>query len=213
MRRFAPIVALTFVASTTFFAGAARADEEVQVLAPTPPPAEAPPAQVPQPLPSPSTQRSALKRPTTIGEFDTAKRALNERLRSIRANGGKGSDEEEQARDDLRTLERWFDEDTEMASTPAVVGGVVLMSVGGTAAALGGICLASAAFFHKGSSDVAPCAGVTVGGLVGGLVGLAFLVSGSPRVVKPKAQATTSLFAPSARLLVGPGTVGVGGTF
>ncbi len=212
MRRFAPIFALTLVASTTLFAGSARADEG-QPVAPTSAPQEAPPAMVPPPAPSPSTERSALKRrPVSIREFDAARSALNERLRSLRASGGKGSDEEDQLRDDVSTLERWRDEDTEMTSTSGFVGGIVMVSVGGTVAALAGICLASDAFFHKGGSDVATCGALTVGGLVGGLAGIGLLVYGSPQVMKVKAQSTT-LFAPSARLLVGPGTIGVGGTF
>ena len=57
--------------------------------------------------------------------------------------------------------------------------------------------------------------GVAAGtGLAIAALGIALIVSGSPRVMKADSQSSTaSFFAPSARLLVSPGMTGIGGTF
>jgi hypothetical protein len=215
MRRFAPIVALTLVASTTFFGAAARADEG-QPVAPNSAPTEAAPEMVPPP-PSPSTERSTMKRPTTVREFEAARSELRERFEgarvtSLRARAGASRDEEDRIREELSTLERWLDEDTERTNASGFVAGIVMLSLGGSAAVLGGSVLGSVVY-DKGADVVPVGAGLLGSGLAAAGIGIALIVSGSPRVMKAKAQSTTSLFAPSARLLVGPGTMGVGGTF
>ena len=212
MRIFAPIVAFTLMASSTF-AVSARADEETQPVAPTSARAEAPlPQQVPPPPPrNASTEPSTLRRPKTLDEFEASRDELKNRL------DGASEGERFRIRKDLRLLEHWFEADTENKNESAVAGGIVMVSLGGATAVLTALGLAVSAMQMDGHSGERRNAmlGVAVGsGVVVALTGAVLMVYGSPRVMKTKApSSTTSLFAPSARLLVGPGTMGVGGTF
>ena len=210
MRIFAPIVAFTLMASSTF-AVSARADEETQPVAPTSARAEAPlPQQVPPPPPrNASTEPSTLRRPKTLDEFEAARDALKTRL------DGASGEERVRIRKDLRRLDYWFESDTENENESAVAGGLVMVIVGGATAFSTGVGLAASQLQRVGANDKTNAMlGVALGsGLVVALTGAFLLAYGSPRVMKTKAQSTTSLFAPSARLLVGPGTMGVGGTF
>jgi hypothetical protein len=133
----------------------------------------------------------------------------------LRATPGESSDEDD-IRKKLRSLQQWFEEDTERASEAGFVTGVVLLSVGGGAAVLTGLGVAASPFARTSISDTAGaiCGGVIAGGLAAAGIGIGLIVSGGPRVMKTKApSSTTSLFSPSARLLVSPGMTGIGGTF
>jgi len=227
MRRFATIAALTLVASTTFFAGAARADEgqpvaptsapteagsaragEGQPVAPTAAQAEAPlPQQVPPPPPrSASTEPSTLRRPKTIPEFKAARDELEKRLDDA------SEEERFRIRKDLRLLQHWYEADTERTSRSAFVTGVVMLSAGGGVAFLSGVTLAmNANGPYRVESLLGPMIG---GGLAVAGIGVGLIVYGSPRVMKADSQTSaTRLFSPSARLLVSPGMTGIGGTF
>ena len=212
MRRFAPIVALTLVVSTTFFAGSALADEGDPV-APSSPPAEVPlPQQLPPPPPrSASKEPSTLRRPKTLHEFKVARNELEKRL------DGASEEERFRIRKDLRLLEHCFEQDTEMTSRFGVVTGVVMLSAGGGAAVFTGIGFAFANLFNfrGGSTPPAALYGAAIGsGLAVAGIGIGLIVYGSPRVMKVDSRTSaTSLFSPSARLLVGPGTMGFEGTF
>jgi hypothetical protein len=210
MRIFAPIVAFTFMASSTL-AVSARADEEPQPVArPTSTPAEVPiPQQVPPPPSASGVEPSTLRRPKTLDEFEAARDELEKRL------DGASEEERFRIRKDLRLLKHWFEADTERTSEFGFVGGIVMASVGGGAAALAGLTLPLLAM-ERGNTDKAQLiCGVVIGsGLAVAVTGIVLLVYGRPRGMKTDSQSsTTSLFAPSARLLVGPGTMGVGGTF
>jgi hypothetical protein len=211
MRISAPIVAFTFMACSTF-AVSARADEEAQPVAPTSAPAEVPiPQQVIPPPSASGVEPSTLRHPKTLDEFEAARNELEKRL------DGASEEERFRIRKDLRLLEHWFEADTENKNESAVAGGIVMVSLGGATAVLTALGLAVSAMQMDGRSGERRNAmlGVAVGsGVVVALTGAVLMVYGSPRVMKTKApSSTTSLFAPSARLLVGPGTMGVGGTF
>jgi hypothetical protein len=216
MRIFAPIVAFTFMASSTL-AVSARADEEPQPVArPTSAPAEVPiPQQVPPPPSASGVEPFTLRHPKTVDEFEAARDELEKRL------DGVSEEERVRIRKDLRRLDHWFEADTENKNESAVAGGIVMVSLGGAIAVLTGLGLATLQLQQLGGrgggadEKTNAMLGVALGsGLVVALTGAVLLVYGSPRVMKTKdPSSTTSLFAPSARLLVGPGTMGVGGTF
>lgn len=216
MKHVAPILAFTLVATATFAASArAEGSEEPSV-----PPMRAPEVDAPSAAPQPaeggsplwsSTRRWAptLKRPTSVRGFDEARAELVERLEHA-------GDEEERAeiREDLKTLKAWLDEDTERADPNAFVGGVVLLSVGGAAAVGGGFCLLGGVYGGLNDRTGATCGAALGVGLGVAAIGLAVFLTGKPLVMKRVSQPTaSSALGPSTRLLVGPGSIGLGGTF
>jgi hypothetical protein len=154
---------------------------------------------------------SALSRPTSLGEYAAAKTALEARIDSARSK-----EEELKLRADLRLLDFWFKEDTERTSRAGFAIGVVMLSTGSGVAVLAGLSLAlsSAIRFRGAAPPVAEYLGAIGGGLTAAGIGIGLIAYGGQRVMKTDSRSsTTSLFAPSARLVVGPGTMGVGGTF
>lgn len=236
MRSFAPIVAFTIVAISTL-AATARADESeplapsAQTTSPTSAPAR--PAGAPltppvaaRPTLSPSWEEPpTLERPTSLHGYEASRRELKERLR------GASKEESAKIRADLKTLSRWYAEDTRKSSSSQFTGGLTLLSIGG-AGILGGIGVGVVTAFvaaFDGLLSINPnhryregryqtifagCGVAIASGLVIAGIGLPLFLSGNSRVMKKDSHyATTPTLAPSARLLVGPGMVGVGGTF
>ena len=112
-------------------------------------------------------------------------------------------------------LEHWFDEDTKRSSPGLFEAGLAGLCIGGATALGGGFLLLES--MEKDSlvrrNDVAFGA-MGVGGLVLAGTGLVLLLVGNSRVMKTDSRSsTTSLFSPSARLLLSPGMTGIGGAF
>jgi hypothetical protein len=196
MRIFAPIVAFTFVACSTF-AVSARADEATPATAP----AEAPPAQVPPPVHS--TERSTLKRPTSVEEYD-------DRLSALRDSVRHGAGAERAAKQaELEQVERWYDED--VSRRGPVLGTGIALLVAGPGLGLGAIAMA---IFGGSRSDGinGTMTALGVGAIASVLVGIPLTVIGAQRFVRsPKPQA--SLVPASLGFTFGPSSVGLQGSF
>jgi hypothetical protein len=208
MRTFAPIVAFTFMACSTF-AVSARADEPISAV-----PVNVPLLpQVPQPAQEtpprrPSREPATLARPTTLRDYAAARTAIEKRMEGASEEG------EFRLREDLITLEHWFEQDTKRSSTGLFVGGLVMLCVGGATAFGGGALYGKSAGNDSLGNNQDAFIAMVVGGVVVGGTGLVLLLVGNSPVMKTDSQSsTTSLFSPSARLLVSPGMTGIGGTF
>jgi hypothetical protein len=206
MRIPVPIVALTFMACSTF-AASARADEGTPT-APPAVPATHPPPEKPPAAPSVSLAASStLSRPTSLGEYDAVKTALKERLGKARSE-----EEKNKLRADLRLLDLWFDEDTERTSRAGFIAGVVMLSVGGEVAIWTGPTFADSDALSKRTGAI--LGAVFASGLAVAGLGIGLMIYGGPRVMKAASRSsTTSILAPSGRLFVSPGMTGIGGTF
>jgi len=149
-----------------------------------------------------------LKRPTSVRGYEEAIAELVQRLRHS------SEEDRERIREDLTTLKVWLDEDTQRASPAAFVAGVVSMSLGGAAALLGGTCLASGLYGGLRDETGTAC-GATLGiGLGLAAIGLGAFVIGKPLEMRHvKGSAGGWAAAPATRLLLGPGSIGVGGAF
>ena len=88
------------------------------------------------------------------------------------------------------------------------------MSIGGAGVIGSGLWIASGVRGGLDSSAVTACKIMFGSGLAVAAVGIVLILVGKPLVMKNEASSTSSnIFARSARLLVGPGTIGLGGTF
>ena len=190
MRIFAPVVAFTLMASSTF-AVSARADEATPPTAP----AEAPPAKVAPPVPS--TDSSTPKRPTSVEEYDDRIRDLRHAVRDS-AGAERAANQAE-----LDQLERWYDEDVSRRG-PVLGTGIVLL-VASPLLGLGALGLASGFVF-----DGAKAMGI--GALASLLVGIPLTIVGAQRSVRsPKPQ--VRLVPASLGFTFGPSSVGLQGSF
>ena len=187
----------------------ARADEPTSALPVHVPllPQVSRPAQGAPPR-SPSREPATLARPTTLADYAAARNAIEKRME------GAGEEGEFRLREDLITLEHWFEQDTKRSSTGLFVGGLVMLCVGGATAFAGGALYGKSAGNDSLGNNQDAFIAMVVGGVVVGGTGLVLLLVGNSPVMKTDSQSsTTSLFFPSARLLVSPGMTGIGGTF
>jgi hypothetical protein len=177
-----------------------------------PPPGQEPP-------PGPPGGEARMQRPRSLEEFKRLRADLKADLRNAQRDDRNA--DARRIRDDLETVDDWYDEDTERRSGGAMAGGIVMISIGGLSFLIGALTLLVEASFDSigGGNDRAQAVGatMTLGGLgmVGG--GIPLMIYGSKRVMVVDnaflAPGQVPAPAPRGGIVLGPGSLRLEGSF
>ena len=164
--------------------------------------ASVPPAAGPRLAPSTTAPVVTRWKPTSVEGY-------REEIQNLEARAQEDSERGAQASAELGRIRHLLATETMLRSPTAMGCGVAAWSLAGAAFVGTGLYMTVNldAFLFSDTSPPTALLAVTLAGLGTGLVGTILFVWGSRRVMKDEAE------APSAKVIVGPGTLGLSGTF